>query len=200
MKKHLLLAIAVSIELLAAPAFAANLDASAVLSAKADGTQFDYSITLTNSSSSTASIGTFWFSWTPGQDYMSVDPTNITTPAGWVETVTHGGTTDGYAIQFKAAPGTSLLAPGSSLLGFGFTSTETPTDLAGPSPFYSHPSELTSFVYAGTPFTLPSDQFVTSISSVPEPSSLVLGLIAVAASAGWLRRKKAKNTARPIGE
>ncbi len=200
MRKIVVLVIAVSTELFTNPVFAGELTASAVLTAKPDGSNYEYSITLTNTSSglSPASIGTFWFGWTPGQDYLSANPTDITTPAGWMEKVTHAGANDGYAIQFVAESGTPLVAPGNSLSGFGFTSSETPTELAGDSSFYNHPPETTSFVYAGTPFTNPSDQFVVSVSSVPEPSSLVLGLIAVVTSSGYLRLNKGKKTARHI--
>ena len=114
-----------------------------------------------------------------------------------MEKVTHGGATDGYAIQFVAQSGTPLLAPGSSLSGFGFTSSESPTELAGDSSFYSHPPQTTSFVYSGTPFTNPSDQFVVSVSSVPEPSSLVLGLFAIGMAVGYSRITRADDTFPP---
>jgi hypothetical protein len=199
MKKIVLLVIAVATVSFANPVIAADvIDASATFTSKADGSSFDYSLELFNSSSSTASIGTFWFGWVPGEDFLDVSPTNITTPSGWKETVTHGGTTDGYAIQFVAETGTPLLAPGSSLSGFGFTSTESPTELEGNSNFYPTTPQLTSFAYAGTPFTEPQDQFVVAaaaVSAVPEPSTLVLGLFAVVTSFGYVRLKKGKQTA-----
>jgi hypothetical protein len=185
MKRIAFLVIVLAIGLSATPAFASGIDASAVLSSTPDGTGFDYSITLSNSSSSTDPIGTFWFAWVPGKDFLPTNPSDITTPTGWTEKVTHGGTTDGYAIQFVAGAG-SALAAGSSLSGFGFKSADTPRELAGNSPFYSTFSATTSFVYNGAPFSADSEQFVASVSSVPEPSSLVLGLFGVAMSFGYL--------------
>jgi hypothetical protein len=41
----------------------ANITASAVISAQPDGANFDYTITLTNSSASTSGVGTFWYAW-----------------------------------------------------------------------------------------------------------------------------------------
>jgi len=35
----------------------------------------------------------------PAEDFMPVSPTNIVSPAGWTEIVTHAGAGDGYAIQ-----------------------------------------------------------------------------------------------------
>jgi hypothetical protein len=81
---------------------------------------------------------------------------NITAPTGWVEKVTHGGSTDGYAIQFVDKTG-PLLAPGSSLSDFGFTSADTPAHLAGDSAFYKTFPALTSYVYSGAPFSSGSE-------------------------------------------
>ena len=41
-----------------------GIAASGVISSTPAGSNFDYTIDLSNSSSSTASIGTFWYSWT----------------------------------------------------------------------------------------------------------------------------------------
>jgi hypothetical protein len=188
MKRFLSLVIALATGLSAPSAFAGPIDPSAVITSTPVGTDFDYSITLTNSSA-TSTIGTFWFAWVPGKDFLPTDPFNITTPADWTDVVTHGGATDGFAMQFVAAPG-ALLAPGSSLSGFGFESSDSPSVLAGNSPFYTTFPSLTSFVYAAAPFGDPGQQFL--VTSVPEPSSLVLGIFAFATSAGYLRFKKRK--------
>ena len=188
MTRHLFLVIALATGLPATPVLASAIDASAILTSKPDGTSFDYSITLTNSSSSTDPIGTFWFAWVPGADFLPTSPFDIKAPTGWTEMVTHAGAGDGYAIQFVAGAG-SALAAGRSLSGFGFTSADTLTQLAANSPFSSNIPATTSFVYNGAPFSADSEQFVvsvstvpetaTSVSTVPEPSSLIFGLVVV---------------------
>jgi len=126
-----------------------------------------YSITL-NNTSATATIGTFWYAWIPGQDYMSVLPTNIASPPGWTDLVTgSGGASDGYAIQWKATSSADYLAAGSSLSGFSFDSTLSSAQLTtGSSPYFSHPATETSFVYNQAPFSAQSYQFV--VDPVPD--------------------------------
>ena len=166
LKMSVFLTIAVATGFIATPAFASEIDARAVLTSKPDGGDFDYSITLTNSSASPNPIGTFWFAWVPGEDFMPTKPINITAPTGWVEKVTNGGGSDGFAIQFIDTTG-PLLAPGSSLSGFGFTSASTSGQLAGDSPFYPGTPATTSFVYNGASFSAFSDQFVVSVRQSP---------------------------------
>jgi hypothetical protein len=203
MKRKLFLVIALATTLPATRAMASPIDASAALTSTPDGSNFNDSITLTNSSSSTDSIGTFWFGWVPGADLLPTSPVNITAPAGWTEMVTHAGTGDGFAIQFVANAGAAL-APGSSLSGFGFTSADTPAQLTANSPFFSSIPATTSVVYNGAPFSADSQQFVVSVatasdvtattSSVPEPSSFMVGLV-IATWFGCSKFKKRKRTA-----
>ena len=82
----------------------ATINASATVSSAANGSDFNYTLTLNNSSTSNSGIGTFWYSWTPaGQDFLATSPISVTPPAGWTDTITHGGASDGYAIQFVAS-------------------------------------------------------------------------------------------------
>ena len=148
---------------------AQTLSASGLLSGSGSGGTFNYTLTLNNSSGSTMNLETFWFSWVPGEDFMAVSPTNVGTPAGWTDNITHAGGSDGYAIQFVTS--TAPLAPGGSLT-FTFTSGSSPATMAGDSPFYPSTPIGTSFVYAGGPFVGTSDEFV--VATVPEPSSMVL--------------------------
>ena len=184
-------------------AFASGIDSSATLLGKPDGAAFDYSATLTNSASSTDSIGTFWLAWVPGADFLPTAPTNILAPAGWSATVTNEGPSDGFAIQYVASSAAFDLAPGKSLSGFGFTSADTPAQLAGNSPFFPTSPALTSFVYQGGPFVGDSTQFVASVSlepqsppppvaAVPEPSSLLIGSFVITLSIVYLRVKHAR--------
>src|SRR5579871_3126942 len=49
---------------------------------------YDYDLTLNNTG--TTDIGTFWFAWIPGANFMTVTPTDIVSPAGWTATVIAG--------------------------------------------------------------------------------------------------------------
>lgn len=135
----------------------------------AGGGLYDYTITLNNEAGSASSLETFWYSWVPGANFLPSNPTTISAPSGWAAAVTHVSAGDGYGIQFTTS--TSPLNPGSSL-EFGFSSSDTPTAIAGDSPFYPGTPVGTSFVYSGGPFAGSSQQFV--VQSVPEPMSLTL--------------------------
>ena len=168
----------------------------ATISSVPDGTNFDYTINLTNTSSGASAdpIATFWFSWVPGENFMSTAPISVTTPAGWKDVITNGGATDGFAIQFDSTTAANDLAPGAST-SFSFVSATTPAQLAGNSPFHSTSPELDSFVYSQGP--LMGDGFgaflvTPAVSSVPEPSSLVLGLFGVVTSFGYMQFKNRK--------
>jgi hypothetical protein len=196
MKRILSVVIALSTGLLASPAFAGEISASATISSVPDGANFDYTINLTNTSTGASAdpIATFWFSWVPGENFMNTAPISVTTPAGWMDVVTHGGATDGFAIQFDSTTAANDLAPGAST-SFSFVSATTPAQLAGNSPFHSTSPELDSFVYSQGP--LMGDGFgaflvTPAVSSVPEPSSLVLGLFGVVTSFGYMQFKNRK--------
>ena len=172
MNRTTLAATALALGLAAPTASAGPLTAAASYTAAADGSNFDYTITLANTSGSDV-VGTFWFAWVPGQDFMNVAPVSVTSPAGWQDAVTHGGSADGFAIQWKASSPSASLPPGDTL-SFGFTSSETPAQLAGNSPFHPSFPETTAFVYSGAPLQGDSDQFLVSPAAVPEPSTLML--------------------------
>jgi hypothetical protein len=134
--------------------------------------EYRYDLTLTDNGSTT--IGTYWFSWIPGAGFLSASPSDVTSPAGWKDTVTNSG----GAIQWVTS--SSLLAPGASLSGFSFESAETPPQLAatfaGPGLGTGDPV-TTSFVYIAAPFADPGQQIVTrpaSSRSAPEPATLGL--------------------------
>ncbi|MDR3638060.1 MAG: hypothetical protein P4L84_29920 [Isosphaeraceae bacterium] len=177
MRRFMHLGIVMSVALMARPALAGSIvdPTAAIQRTSLGGGDFDYKVTLTNSAASSAPIGTFWFSWVPGKDFLDNAPLSVTSPTGWTDRVTHGGATDGYAIQWVASTA-GLLAPGNSAT-FEFTSTETPSQLMGNSPFYAAFPEGTAFVYSGAPFSDAGVQFVAS--AVPEPSSLALSLISM---------------------
>jgi hypothetical protein len=189
MKRIFVLGMALAIgSLLATPASAAT-SANAVITDMPDGTNFDYTISLTNTGTTT--IGTFWFAWVPGQDFMQTSPTNIGQPSGWQNLITHDGAGDGFAIQWKAsAAGNDLAAGGSAT--FTFTSSDTPAMIAGDSSFFPGTPVLTSVLYHTTPFSDAGTTFLVTVgaAAVPEPSSLALGLVAVVGSLAWRRLRR----------
>jgi len=164
-------------------AAASEMASAAITAQSLGGGNFQYNIKLNDTGTTT--IGTYWFAWIIGQDYMSVSPTSIVAPANWTDIVTHGGSSDGYAIQY-VANSAHLLAAGNSLSGFQFDSTMTPAQMAGNSVFYPTTPVTTAFVYMGGPLGDAGFQFTAPVTTVPEPSSWMLaaagglGLLAVA--------------------
>jgi hypothetical protein len=173
--------------LLALPASAALIATGTLTDTQVSPGEYQYNLTLHNTGTTT--IGTFWFSWVPGLNFMSATPTSITSPTGWTENVTTG---PGSAIEWTA--GSSLLAAGSSLTGFSFQSTETPAQLAGfAAPPYQTFPVTTTFVYIGAPLTDPGYQFVVPVpSAVPLPGALglLVGGLSLTSLVGWRSRSR----------
>jgi hypothetical protein len=142
----------------------------ALLSTTGSGssTVYNYQVTL-NDTGSTA-LGTFWFGWTPGKDFMKSSPTAISDPTGWTDTITGGGAGDGFAIRWEAS--STGVAAGHSLTGFKFSSKDSPTALAGKSTFFPTTPVETSFVYGGAPFSDAGDEFVAAAPITPFLASL----------------------------
>ena len=155
--------------------------------------EFQYDLTLNNTGTTT--IGTFWFSWIPGADFMPVSPTGVTSPAGWGDVVTTDGPPDGFAILWTASAPANDLAAGASLSGFSFDSTLTPAQLMAASVENPSVPVNTAFTYIGAPLTDPGLQFVVTpavATSTPEPATMVtsavgLGLILLCSR---LRRRR----------
>jgi hypothetical protein len=135
-----------------------------LLSTTGSGSSARYTYEITLKDTGSTSLGTFWFGWTPGQDYMKSSPTAISSPTGWTDTITGGGSSDGFAIQWVAS--SNLVAAGARLSGFKFTSADSPTALAGKSTFFPTTPVETSFVYSGTPFSDSGDQFVAAAPAI----------------------------------
>jgi hypothetical protein len=153
------------------------------------GGEFQYNIALANTSAdhtATGNIGTFWFSWIPGHDFMEAKPTHITFPTGWSVNFTgSNNASDGNALQFVAGGG-PLLTPGNTD-SFSFESTEPLSQIIGPSSYTPLDNETTSFVYQGAPFSDGGELITLAPVAVPEPASAILFLIG---SAGLLRRRR----------
>lgn len=131
---------------------------------------YNYALTLYNTG--TTNIGTFWFSWVPGAGFLSPIPVagSITSPAGWSFTATNAGA----GIRWVTTG--SLLAAGSSLSGFNFTSTETPAQLEALRTVGAFTDPGTVFyVYEGAPLTTAAYQSLAT-AATPEPGSLLLTL------------------------
>ena len=164
--------------------------ATATISGTKSGSVYNYDITVTDTG--TTSVGTFWFSWLPGEGFLPAAPTNITGPTGWATAITNGGLpADGFSVRWVAGAG-SALDPGDSMSGFDFTSTLSPADLGGISAIHTGTPILTSFIYSGGPF---SDAGATVLvteaaATTPEPGTSSLVGIALASLAFLKRRTR----------
>ena len=149
--------------------------------------EWQYDITLDDTG--TTNIGTYWFSWVPGDDFMPVSPISETAPTGWkINAVTHGGSSDGYAIQWEAT--TAPITPGNSLSGFTFDSDLSPQALAGNSSLYPTFPNTTAFIYSQEPFS--DGGFGFTARPTPEPGAM--SLLGLGLGALVLRRKHVRKT------
>jgi hypothetical protein len=98
-------------------------------------------------------VGTFWFAWVPGKDFLDTQPANGTNPTGWKDAITHGGSNDGDAIQWEASFSSTDLQQGGTLSDFSFTSSDASVAVCGDSTFYPTTQVLNSFVDSGAPFS-----------------------------------------------
>jgi hypothetical protein len=164
-------------------------DPSGTITTVSTSPNFSYAMTFKDASDATLPIGTVWFAWVPGEDFLATSPLSETSPAGWtVGAVTHAGATDGYAIQWVASSAARDIPIGGSLSGFGFTTADSPASIDGKSPFFPTTPVLTTFAYSGGPFSDAGTQFtVASASPVPEPASLAVAVLPVAM---LLRRRR----------
>lgn len=161
-------------------------DPSGQITSITGGPTYTYAMTFADGSSATEPIGTVWFAWVPGEDFLPTSPISETSPSGWkVNAITHGGSSDGYAIQWEATSAASDIPIGGSLSGFGFTTTDTPSGISGNSPFYPSTPVLTTFAYDAGPFSDAGTEFVVNASPVPEPATLAITLLPTA----WLLRR-----------
>lgn len=146
---------------------------------------FQYDISLTNTSTDGSTIGTLWFAWIPGDFYMEATPTNVSNSAGWQNNIIAGG---GESIQWQAGSTPLLLAPGNTDQFF-FDSTETISQLEGPSTEGNKLTETTSFLYSGTTAFAGNALEIVIPAAVPEPATL--SLLALSAGGLLLRRRRA---------
>src|SRR5262245_41327200 len=89
--------------------------------------------TLSIQNTGTTTVGTFWFAWIPGEDFLPSLPSDVLSPPGWYGYVI-GGIYDSYSVEWYAYDPSYNLQPGQTLSGFGFTSDDSPQVLQGISP------------------------------------------------------------------
>jgi len=167
------------VESLERRALLANITASGAISSTPDAANYDYSITLSNSGSSGAAVGTFWYAWiaVPNEDFLANRPISVTPPAGWTDSITNSGADDGYGILFSASSSAYYVQPGRSL-DFKFTTADSPASVKGDSKFYPGTPVGTSFVYPKIPFSDGGHQFVvTPAPTVTPPPPVTLTLV-----------------------
>jgi len=149
---------------------------------------YTYDMSLTDTG--TTDIGTFWYAWVPGEDFLPATPTDILSPLGWdLNAITgKGNSTDGKAIRWEA---TTPLQPGQTIDGFQFSIAEPPSVIFADTPFYSDTLIDTSTVYQGGPFQGGSDKFVPA-ATVPGPASGITLLGSLIGMGLKRRRRNAK--------
>jgi hypothetical protein len=160
-----LVALAIACVGLPTSAAAAELAAGVILYQQIDATTFRYTIDLNNTGTTT--VGTLWYSWVPGEDFLPASPTNVVGPTGWTATVTQEFANDGFGIQWVNT--VSPLASGNTLLGFRFDSHSTPAELRANSLVETTIPVGTSFIYAGLPEAPGDNGFQFTIAPTTHP-------------------------------
>jgi hypothetical protein len=156
------------LEFLEKRALMANIMASGVISSVAAGSNFDYTIQLTNSSASSSGIGTFWYALGPtSKDLLATRPVSVTPPVGWSGAILYGP--PGYSIEFLASSSAYDVEPGSSL-NFKFESGDTPASVNGNSVNEPGTPVGSSFLYPGTPIGDGGSELVVTPGSTPTPT------------------------------
>jgi hypothetical protein len=110
----------------------------------------NYSNSIAIHNTGTTTVGTFWFGWVPGADFLPSLPGALTAPAGWYAYVEQG-IYDSYSIQWYAYSPSFYIQPGQSLSGFGFTSADSPATLQGQSTTFPSYTCTDSYLYIGAP-------------------------------------------------
>jgi hypothetical protein len=140
-------------------------------------TSWRYDIAISNTGDTP--IGTLWFAWIPGQNYLTSQPTSITSPASWTPATIGSGSN--WSVRWTAANTSVDVNAGGSLTGFSFVSSMSPTALAGNSPSFPTTPVTTSFFYIAGAFGDPGYRFVASV--VPTPgAACALGMLALGAA------------------
>ena len=151
----------------------ASLQATGLLTRTATSPNNTYAITL--NSTGTTTVGSFWYAWIPGQDYLATSPLTVSSPPNWSSFITgFPSSSNGYGIQWFANSPADYIPIGGSKSGFGFTSLDSYASVSGNSIFYPSTPVGTSFVYSQGLFSDAGYQFVVASAPIPEPTALAL--------------------------
>ncbi len=138
----------------------------------------DYTYTLTINNTGTTDIGSMFFAWIPGQNYLPSTPSSATSPSGWsLVGINQAGGGQGGSIEWQA---NTPLTAGHSLTGFTFTTVDTPSEIFATSPYFNAPV-TTTVAYEGGLFSQTSETFTFSEATT---SSVTLDLAASHAVSG----------------
>lgn len=154
----------------------AALMASATIELKSTGgtvvsPTYTYGLKLNNTGTTT--IGTLWYAWIPGQNYLATRPSAVVNPAGWTSSIIGGSAGQGFSIRWLASTTGNRLPAGSTLSGFEFTTIDPPSGLDGLSVFFPSASVGTTVVYSGGAFSDSGFTLVASPVVVPEPAGVL---------------------------
>jgi hypothetical protein len=157
---RLALAVAVGLGISAVSGHAQS--ATATISYTTAGANFDYTITLFNSGST--SLNSFWYGWTDTGNNLPSDPGTLGNSLGW------GNNPDGNSVMWVNSSGTAL-APDKSAT-FTFVSSSSPTAITAP------PSGESVVYVNGIDFSQgvsgDSSGAFSPVLVTPEPSSAAL--------------------------
>lgn len=163
--------------------------AGTITEATSSAGMYQYDLKLVNAGiSGGAAIGSFWFAWLPGEDFLTSNPISQTAPTGWTATpqlISGGG---GASIQFTANSTGDYLQSGQSLSGFSFTTPDAPSNVFGQSVPFPNTLTTTSVAYHAGLFSDSGAQFV--FTPVPEPGPLALITTSVIGLSLLVRRRK----------
>ncbi len=133
--------------------------ASGTISGSGSG-PYTYNLSFSDAADSLSPVGSVWYAWIPGFEYLPGLPTSAAAPAGWTATIS------GDSIQFVASSPANDIQAGSSLAGFSYQAAFSPAQLA------AAPNSGVSVAYSGGLFSDAGDTF--TVETVPEPSTLAL--------------------------
>jgi hypothetical protein len=167
---RLALAVAVSLGASITSSRAQGEMASGTVSGVQSGSDYDYTVTLLNTSSS-VTIDGFWYAWVPGEFYLPSTPASASAPAGWTASIVAN------SIQYSGGS----LVPGASI-NFNYIATFAPSSLTGTAGF--------SYVYHSGLDSGPDGGTFLNVQTVaaPEPSSASLTMTGLIVFVGLIKR------------